>query len=144
MELPFDKPSTTFVEGTGQVPDALTLAQERRKAYDDPSKKPWQDPAVKPFLRPTLEELNKDVPKDSPAIAIQMGGDHYKRMGAYQPWEVLQRWLNKEQYQGYLLGTALAYLGRFNMVDERGAKGGMLDAKKAMHTLQRLTETEET
>lgn len=74
------------------------------------------------------------------ADAVQVGGQHYKDMGDYQPWRVLEAWLTKEQFQGYLLGTALAYLGRFN-ADGVG-KGGMTDVRKAVHTLQKLTETE--
>ena len=26
------------------------------------------------------------------ALDVQEGGDHYKKLGAYQPWEVLRRW----------------------------------------------------
>ena len=73
------------------------------------------------------------------AIKRQVGGDHYKNMGPYQPWEVLDAWLTREQMVGYLLGTAVAYLGRFN-VDGRPSKGGVVDMKKAIHTLERAVE----
>ena len=68
------------------------------------------------------------------ALDIQEGGDHYKKLGAYQPWEVLRRWLTPEEFRGYMKGTAIAYLAR------EQDKGGMLDIKKAGHTLQGLVE----
>ncbi len=68
------------------------------------------------------------------ALDVQEGGDHYKKLGAYQPWEVLRRWLTPEEFRGYMKGTAIAYLAR------EQDKGGMLDIKKATHTLQGLVE----
>lgn len=68
------------------------------------------------------------------ALDVQEGGDHYKKLGAYQPWEVLRRWLTPEEFRGYMKGTAIAYLAR------EQDKGGMLDIKKAGHTLQGLIE----
>ena len=67
-------------------------------------------------------------------LQIQEGGDHYKKLGAYQPWEVLRAWLTPEEFRGYMKGTAIAYLAR------EQDKGGMLDIKKAGHTLQGLVE----
>lgn len=68
------------------------------------------------------------------ALDVQEGGDHYKKLGDYQPWEVLRRWLTPEEFRGYMKGTAIAYLAR------EQDKGGMLDIKKAGHTLQGLVE----
>lgn len=68
------------------------------------------------------------------ALDTQVGGDHYKKLGAYQPWEVLRRWLTPEEFRGYMKGTAIAYLAR------EKDKGGVLDIKKADHTLQGLIE----
>ena len=68
------------------------------------------------------------------ALDTQVGGDHYKKLGAYQPWEVLRRWLTPEEFRGYMKGTAIAYLAR-----ERD-KGGMVDISKAVHTLEGLVE----
>ncbi len=68
------------------------------------------------------------------ALDVQEGGDHYKKLGAYQPWEVLRHWLTPEEFRGYMKGTAIAYLAR-----ERD-KGGMVDISKAGHTLQGLVE----
>ena len=55
------------------------------------------------------------------ALDTQVGGDHYKKLGVYQPWEVLKHWLTPEEFRGYMKGTAIAYLAR-----ERD-KGGMED-----------------
>ena len=68
------------------------------------------------------------------ALDVQEGGDHYQKLGAYQPWEVLRRWLTPEEFRGYMKGTAIAYLAR------EQDKGGMLDIRKAGHTLQGLVE----
>lgn len=68
------------------------------------------------------------------ALDRQVGGDHYQKLGDYQPWAVLQHWLTPEEFRGYMKGTAIAYLAR-----ERD-KGGMTDVDKAAHTLQALLE----
>jgi hypothetical protein len=68
------------------------------------------------------------------ALDTQVGGDHYKKLGAYQPWEVLRAWLTPEEFRGYMKGTAIAYLAR------EKDKGGMQDIDKAAHTLQGLSE----
>lgn len=68
------------------------------------------------------------------ALDVQEGGDHYKKLGAYQPREVLRRWLTPEEFKGYMKGTAIAYLAR------EQDKGGMLDIRKAGYTLQGLVE----
>jgi len=70
------------------------------------------------------------------ANETQIGGEHYKPMGDYQPWEVLRHWLTPEEYRGYQKGVVIAYLAR-----ER-AKGGDQDLKKAAHHLQKLIEVE--
>jgi hypothetical protein len=67
-------------------------------------------------------------------LEVQEGGDHYKKLGAYQPWEVLRAWLTPEEFRGYMKGTAIAYLAR------EQDKGGDLDIKKATHTLQGLLD----
>ena len=80
--------------------------------------------------------LNNIHPQDTPESCLkrQEGGDHYKSMGEYQPWQVLHSWLNPEEFKGYMVGTAIAYLAREKQ------KGGLLDIKKACHTLQALIE----
>ena len=74
--------------------------------------------------------------QDRPANALdsQEGGDHYKKMGEYQPWAVLEKWLTPEELKGYAKGTAIAYLAR------EADKGGRLDIKKAVHTLELYLE----
>ena len=67
----------------------------------------------------------------------QVGGDHYKKLGDYQPWEVLRRWLTPEEFRGFLKGSAIKYLAR-----ERD-KGGLQDIKKAAHFLEYLVELED-
>lgn len=64
------------------------------------------------------------------ALLTQEGGDHYKKLGAYQPWEVLHKWLTPEELKGFAKGTVIAYLAR------EQNKGGRLDIQKAAHTLQ--------
>jgi hypothetical protein len=71
------------------------------------------------------------------ALNVQEGGDHYKKMGAYQPWEVLAKWLSPAELKGYAKGTAVAYLAR------EESKGGRTDIKKAAHTLQLYLELTE-
>ena len=68
------------------------------------------------------------------ASDTQVGGNHYRDMGAFQPWDVLRHWLTPEEYRGYQKGVAIAYLAR-----ER-AKGGNQDIAKATHHLQKLVE----
>ena len=70
----------------------------------------------------------------SKANETQVGGNHYKDLGDFQPWDVLKHWLTPEEYRGYQKGVAIAYLAR-----ER-SKGGDQDIKKATHHLQKLIE----
>ena len=65
---------------------------------------------------------------------VQVGGDHYKRHGDHQPWNVLRTWLTPEEYRGWIKGNAIVYLAR-----ER-QKGGDLDIGKAEHFLHKLNE----
>lgn len=78
------------------------------------------------------------VPLATPsALDTQHGGNHYKELGDYQPWQVLKAWLTPEEFRGYMKGTAIAYLAR------EVAKGGDLDINKATHTLQAFLEMKE-
>ena len=67
----------------------------------------------------------------------QVGGDHYKRMQV-QPWDAMAAWLTPEQFHGFLLGSAIAYLARYNA--EAPGKGGLTDILKARHYLDKLAE----
>lgn len=74
------------------------------------------------------------------ALGQQEGGDHYKKLGDYQPWIVAKAWLSPEEMKGAAKMTAIVYLCR------EADKGGRQDIKKAMHTLQiylELTEPEQ-
>ena len=88
----------------------------------------------------TLNIFGDDIPAltQSPttpsALDTQYGGDHYKKLGAYQPWEVLRHWLTPEEFRGYMKGTSIAYLAC-----ERD-KGRTLYIKTAAHTLHALVE----
>jgi hypothetical protein len=70
----------------------------------------------------------------------QEGGDHYAKLGDYQPYCVLQKWMTPEELKGFAKGSAIAYLAR------EQDKGGREDIKKAVHHLQiylELTKGEE-
>jgi len=89
----------------------------------------------------TLEELREivkgaqahvdeiaGVPKS--VLDTQINGDHYKKLGQYQPWQVAAACMTPAELRGYMKGTVLAYLMR------EADKGGDLDIKKALHTIQ--------
>jgi len=77
-----------------------------------------------------MQSVGDAEPAAAGAIDIQIGGDHYKKLGNYQPWLVLQEWLTPEEFRGYMKGTAIAYLAR------EKDKGGAQDIAKAAHTLR--------
>jgi len=60
----------------------------------------------------------------------QIDGDHYTKMGQYQPWEVAANWLTPEELKGAMKLTVIAYLAR------EADKGGDKDIEKAAHTMQ--------
>lgn len=71
------------------------------------------------------------------ASETQVGGTHYVSL-SIQPWDAMQSWLTPEQFKGYLLGSVIKYLGRFNA--EAANKGGMVDVRKAIQFLNKLVE----
>lgn len=73
----------------------------------------------------------------STASKRQIGGSHYQELGV-QPWTAMQCWLTAEQFDGFLLGSAIAYLARFNAAGV--GKGGITDIEKAAHYLEKLIE----
>jgi hypothetical protein len=75
------------------------------------------------------------------ARATQVGGDHYCTM-TIQPWDAMQAWLTREQFEGFLLGNTIKYCARYNA--DAPTKGGVVDLKKARHYLDRLIELAET
>lgn len=68
------------------------------------------------------------------ALDSQVGGNHYKKLGAYQPWEVFTHWMTEEELKGAMKFTVIGYLAR------EADKGGREDIKKAFHTLQLYLE----
>lgn len=76
-------------------------------------------------------------PKSKSALDSQIGGEHYKTLGDFQPWSVLSKWLTPEELKGYMKGTVCAYLCR----EEQ--KGGREDILKALHTMQLYLEMSE-
>jgi hypothetical protein len=46
--------------------------------------------------------------------------------------------MSAEQFEGFLLGSAIAYLSRFN--ESAVGKGGITDIKKAKHYCEKLIE----
>jgi hypothetical protein len=64
------------------------------------------------------------------ALTDQKGGDHYAKLGIYQPWIVLSKWLTPEELKGAMKKDVISYLAR------EADKGGRLDIEKAMHTMQ--------
>ena len=72
-------------------------------------------------------------------LDYQVGGDHYWRLGSYQPWLVLKHWMSAGSPVGleaYLAGEAVVYLARF--LSDAAGKGGRDDVEKAIHCLQYL------
>lgn len=63
-------------------------------------------------------------------LDVQVGGDHYKKFGDFQPWQVLHKWLTPEELKGFMKGTVITYLAR------EADKDGRVGVEKASHTLQ--------
>lgn len=64
----------------------------------------------------------------------QVGGNHYRQFGEFQPWEVMRHWLSREQYIGYMKGSMISYLARSD------SKGGAEDLRKVAHYSRKLLE----
>ena len=64
-------------------------------------------------------------------LDTQVGGDHYKNKGPYQPWVMIEK-LGLDFFEG----NALKYLIRWR------DKNGVEDLKKAKHYLEYLIERE--
>lgn len=117
----------------------MTAAEvyNKRVRKDTPKAAPIKDSIIN-FLDQAITEQLSDAPRqdeqkaheDTSPLTTQIGGDHYKKLGIYQPWNVLQAWLTPEEFRGYMKGTCIAYLAR-----ERD-KGGDMDIEKGTHTLQ--------
>jgi len=75
-----------------------------------------------------IKKLQAQVTPTS-ALDTQHGGDHYKKLGMYQPWMVAQAQMNRMEFRGAAKFTATTYLAR------EEDKGGDEDIYKAYHTL---------
>lgn len=59
----------------------------------------------------------------------QEGGEHYKTMGIYQPWQVAHAQMTSEELKGAMKLNVNKYLAR------EASKNGREDIRKAYHTL---------
>jgi hypothetical protein len=73
--------------------------------------------------------------KKMSANEYQVGGDHYASK-TIQPWDVMEAWMTKEAFAGYLLGNCIKYLSRYR------EKNGTQDLQKCQHYLAKLIEVE--
>ena len=82
--------------------------------------------------RTLIDRAQVPLPAEPPKTTLetQVGGDHYKKLGQYQPWQVCAACMTPAELRGYMKGTVIAYLMR------EQDKGGDLDIKKAAHTIQ--------
>lgn len=62
-------------------------------------------------------------------LESQVGGDHYAKLGKYQPAIYLKHVLTPEEYRGWVKGNAIVYLSRQKQNTEE-------DMLKAKHTLE--------
>ena len=67
----------------------------------------------------------------TPANQSQVGGDHYKKYGALQPWDTWMPW-NLNGFQAAILKYVVRYRD----------KDGIKDLHKARHFLDKLIEVE--
>lgn len=89
-------------------------------------------------LAQEFEEMEREIlerehfEKNAGAAAYQVGGGHYIKLDV-QPWEAMEAWMSKEEFQGFLRGNAIKYLAR--------DKGNRLeDWRKAKHYIEKLIE----
>lgn len=74
------------------------------------------------------------------ALDEQVGGDHYKKLGEFQPWSVLHKWLTPEELKGFMKGTVISYLQR---EADKGQREGIRKAHHTMSLYLELTENDE-
>jgi hypothetical protein len=101
----------------------MAWTAKMKAAHSKRIKAAW---ANKKAEKPLADPVNHNTS----ALDVQEGGDHYKKMGIYQPWQVLSVWMTPEEMKGAMKKEVIAYLAR------EADKGGRMDIKKAMHTIQ--------
>lgn len=110
----------------------LFLALGSRFGYPFPSES-LQKEASDLQVKQDSPNLSSLLSEDRGVLDIQVGGNHYKRFGNMQPWEVYGRWFTKEELRGFMKGTVMSYLAR----DKENQRE---DIEKAMHTIQLYLE----
>ena len=76
-----------------------------------------------------LKAVEEQATEQPSVYNQQVGGDHYAKLGEYQPWMVAGAWLNEQELIGYAKGTVMAYLARDKV-------STIEDMRKAKHTLE--------
>lgn len=122
-----DQPRQFDMKPAGAIPVTPESEQIRRLIV-----------GAKPDTPRHLQYLQAGQSQGQSASDTQVGGTYYKDM-AIQPWDVMEAWMTPDQFNGFLLGSALAYIARFNTVGKEG-KGGRIDIAKAQHYLQKWLE----
>jgi hypothetical protein len=59
--------------------------------------------------------------------------EHYNK--SIQPWDAMEAWMTKDQFQGFLQGNVIKYIARYR------DKNGVDDLKKAQDYLTKLIST---
>lgn len=67
---------------------------------------------------------------------VQIGGEHYVSK-SIQPWDAMQSWMSKEEFEGFLRGNSIKYIARYK------DKNGLEDLLKAKHYLEKLIELQQ-
>ena len=69
----------------------------------------------------------------------QVGGNHYTRHKDMQPWDVMEEYMNPEEFAGFLRGNVIKYILRYK---DKGSE--VEDLKKMVHYAEKLIELENT
>jgi len=104
----------------------LTIPEVTNKAVKEPIPEAIDSLLTSPDAR--VSPLGIRQPS---ALDTQISGDHYKKLGIYQPWQVAHAQMSSEELKGYLKGTVLGYLAR----KKGSAADQRKDIEKAHHTL---------
>lgn len=140
------------IQGTNSHPyltmDDAVVNERNMGQCIGPGPEGW--PNVVPSAREIMEQMQRDMQtkygkppnmdthgeKPKGTLDIQYGGDHYKKM-PIQPWELIDAMYPGIKGEAFYVGTAMAYFMRWK------EKGGLLDLKKGIHTLEHFIENME-
>jgi 3-dehydroquinate dehydratase len=84
---------------------------------------------------PEEDELTYEDYMSKPKVVKMVGGNHYIK--DVQPWDAMQAWMSREEFNGFLRGNVIKYVARYK------DKNGTEDLEKAMHYLDKLIQNEE-